>query len=100
MPPPFVNNSDDLSSFGGSGPKVATSTTQTPQTGNFSMKGLSDSFGRAVDQFKGGFSDILNDAKGAIGDFASKDPTISRLLGAGINKGADPKCKFSQHSGF
>ena len=96
MPPPFHRTApQDLSPFGGAGPKVANGNTQTEQTGNFSMKGLSDSFGRAVDQFSGGFTDLLNDAKGAIGDFASKDPTISRLLGAGINKGADPNVELA-----
>ena len=64
MPPPFHRTApQDLPPFGGAGPKVASGNTQTEQTGNFSMKGLSDSFGRAVDQFSGGFTDLLNDAK-------------------------------------
>ena len=66
-----------------------------PNLENF-MKGLPNSFGRAVDQFSGGFQIFpMMPKEATIGDFASKDPINRRLLGAGINKGADPKCTSS-----
>ena len=59
MPPPFARNtSDDLSPFGGSGPKIASTTTQTANTGNFNMKGISDAFSNAKSQFSGSFEKL------------------------------------------
>ena len=96
MPPPFARNtSDDLSAFGGSGPKIASTTTQTPNTGNFNMKGISDAFTNVSSQFGTSFEKMVDSAKGAVTDMFNLDPATARLKGAGLDKGADPNAKLS-----
>ena len=66
---------------------TATSTTKTPNTGNFNMQGLSESFGSVVDKFGGGIADAFTKVKDGLAGAA--DPVMDRLKGAGITKGAD-----------
>lgn len=100
MAPPnrrFTSNTEpDLSAFGGSGPAVGTSSSQQSNTGNFSIKGAADAFGKGIEQFSSDFTGMLGQAKGAIDGIVNSDPVISRLMGAGIDKGANPNDKLAQ----
>ncbi len=98
MPPPFARNtSDDLSAFGGSGPKIASTTTQTANTGNFNMKGISDAFAKVdTSQFGQSFEKMVDSAKGAVTDMFNLDPATARLKGAGLDKGADPNASLTK----
>lgn len=73
-------------------PASARGTAQTPNTGNFSMAGMSNAFGGAVEKFgsdlSGAFSKVKSDFKGAF------DPVMDRLKGAGISAGADANSKL------
>jgi len=74
----------------------ASGTTQTAQTGKFSIAGATKAFSDNIEQFGADFKDILEDPKGALTEMLNGDPVTSRLKGAGIDKGANPNDKLAE----